>query len=625
MVRGAGSRRQGFTLTEVLVALAIMVILFALLFAPMMIGLEWVATGRAHVGMQDAARLAMEEIRRELGEAVYVPRWNWSARNGWWGASGVVVNGWDAAVFPGADGAWYTGDDVYVPNYSHIFFCPPERDEDGRIIHPPRKATRWEHGRQHTVLVRYAVRLVYPYEEHSEDNPFALYREEFLWDETTGEVGRYDSVGNWEDYQPVAETALTPKRGATFVPTTTVTWSDGAAQPTFTSGYVPDDPTDNVYHMYLFQGVQFVPERMMGEQLTTDNGVIYRSRHGAWDGTPLAYYQDGGGNPYYYLPPYAAGQDTGFRLWRSELDPRISLYRWVTRQEADELGAPGIAGSYSLLRDGMDSRETVTDLDPSFPLRTVALRWSPETGAISVGRPAQTNANRPYRIIGFGPRNAAGWYTVNHDGGIQAVWPSDPGTTVPRDEADAPISYRAVVYDGYGAGYIEPASVKVRVVGYVNGERREIELKPTTNFNQTAMSGDEFCPLLVKHDYNDDGRYDGTALMLRFSRYDPPRPTSRALFGTAAAEANGFEIQVMYHYRRNYTYDPDKDARGHNPFVSDIVKLDYSTRRIQNVTLALQRYTDLIDDGTGALRVPAEERPIEVSVRDRIVVRNHGR
>ncbi|MBP8950929.1 MAG: prepilin-type N-terminal cleavage/methylation domain-containing protein, partial [Armatimonadetes bacterium] len=63
-MRIAGGRCTGFTLIEVMVALAIMVILFALLFAPMIAGLEWVSSGRANVGMQDACRYAMEQIRR---------------------------------------------------------------------------------------------------------------------------------------------------------------------------------------------------------------------------------------------------------------------------------------------------------------------------------------------------------------------------------------------------------------------------------------------------------------------------------------------------------------------------------------------------------------------------------
>ena len=409
----------------------------------------------------------------------------------------------------------------------------------------------------------------------------------------------------------MVETALTPKRGATFVPTTTITWTAGASYPTYSTGYVPDDPTDNVYHMYLFRGLQFVSERIVGEQLTTDNGVVYKSRHGAWDGTPLEYYQDGAGNPYEFLPPYAVGQEANFRLLRSELDPRMSLYRWT-------------GGSYSALRAGMDSRETVGTLGAS--RRTVAVRWSPEAGTITVGQPARTAPGLNHKVITFRPRPAPdGWYVVIPDAGIEAVWPSDPTATLPQDEADAPIAYRVDPDDGYGPALIDASSVKVRVTGYVNNARRQIELKPTTNFNQATMRGDEFCPLLYRQDYTGDGVPDGTALMLRFSRHDPPRPTSQALFGAAAADAVGFEIQVMYHYRRNYTYDANKDARGQNPFVSDILKVDYSTRRIQNVTLALQRYTDLIDDGTGTLRVPSDERPIEVSVRDQIVVRNYAR
>jgi prepilin-type N-terminal cleavage/methylation domain-containing protein len=51
-----GLRRAGFTLVEVLVVLAILVILFGLLFAPMMAGMDMATQGRIQARLQDTAR-----------------------------------------------------------------------------------------------------------------------------------------------------------------------------------------------------------------------------------------------------------------------------------------------------------------------------------------------------------------------------------------------------------------------------------------------------------------------------------------------------------------------------------------------------------------------------------------
>ena len=595
VVRVAGSRRRGFTLTEVLVALAVMVILFALLFAPMIAGLDWVSTGRANVKLQDACRYTMETLRRELGEAVYVHR-----------TSG--------AMFPGANAAPYDQDDIFAPNYSQITFNPPERDNQGRVKHPPRATTEWVDtdgdgigDTQLNVVVRYAVRLVDPSREYSEENPFTLFRQEFIWDPSQAwpYLGRYNSSGVWEPETPISENALTPRRGATFVPTTTVSWTAGATAPTYTNGYYVPGAGTNV--MYLFQGVQFVPQRITGEVLQTDNGIVYKSRYGGWDGTPLSYYRDGGGDPYDFLPPYDPAHDPAFGVYRSELDARIMLYRWT-------------GTGYTSLRTGMDS------MAPAPLMRSVRLRWSPDGGAVTCGQQAKTvGTNYYYRIIQFNGMAASGWYNVAPSAGIAAIWPSSSAN--PQDSADAPYAYRIDPDDGDGAAVIDPESVKVRVVGYVGGQRRQIELKPTENFDQTSIRGDEFCPHLIRQDYDSDGTPDGTTLMLRLSRYDPPRPTSLALFGSSPAAANTFQIQMLYYYRRNATYDATKDAAGEEPFVSDIVKVDYSTRTIQNVGISLQRYTDLEETavGSGIYRIPPGEHPNEVTVRDQVVARNYGR
>ncbi len=61
--------RAGFTLVEVLVVLAILVILFGLLFAPMIASLDMVTLGQSRVRMQDAVRTAMEQMRRSGRDA----------------------------------------------------------------------------------------------------------------------------------------------------------------------------------------------------------------------------------------------------------------------------------------------------------------------------------------------------------------------------------------------------------------------------------------------------------------------------------------------------------------------------------------------------------------------------
>ena len=81
----------------------------------------------------------------------------------------------------------------------------------------------------------------------------------------------------------------------------------------------------------------------------------------------------------------------------------------------------------------------------------------------------------------------------------------------------------------------------------------------------------------------------------------------------------------MYYYRRNYVYDAALDAAGREPFVNDVVKVDYSTRKIQNLTLTLQRYMDLEETTADVYGLPADERPNDVTIREQIIVRNLAR
>ena len=547
-------------------ALAILVILFALLFAPMMAGLDMVATGRADVGMQDACRYALEVIGRELGEAVYVLQ------------------------SPGADfdpdSIPNNGDEYRIINHSQIYFNPPARDAMGKVYYPPRPAFETVrdgvNDGDYQKVIRYAVHLVNPSQPHDDFNPFALYRQEFLHNPTDPYPYGNFVGGAWAPGSPVQENVLTPKRGSTFVPSTSVCMDCANS----IAGYATTCPScSQTRLMYLFDGLQFKPRRIVGEQLSTQNGAVYTARRGGWDGIAWTG----------YLPT--------FSLARSTLDPRISLFAHD----------PVTTHTHSVTR--MDSYTAGP--------RPVRVRWSADGGTVTVGRQrsgvVRFTAPAPQRTL---------WYPLTTTADIAAMWPSDTAAA-PMDEANAPISY-----------YIEPSvdtgrpalivsgSVKVRVVADAGGVHREIDLKPTGNLDQRTIAGDEYAVKMQRRHYTtaQDG-FDGhgTAAIIRLSRFDPPRPTSYRLFGANPPAITNFEIYVSYYCRRNYEYDAARDSAGQDPFINDIVKVDYSVRSIQDVTLTLQRYTDLMDNGSGALEVPSDETPPKVTITRQVVARSFGR
>lgn len=64
--------QSGFTLIEVLVVVALTVLLFALLFAPMIAAFNLNKQARARIDAQDAARLNLERVSREISDAMFV-------------------------------------------------------------------------------------------------------------------------------------------------------------------------------------------------------------------------------------------------------------------------------------------------------------------------------------------------------------------------------------------------------------------------------------------------------------------------------------------------------------------------------------------------------------------------
>ena len=64
--------RKGLTLVELLVAVAILAIVAGLIVAPLMTGMKLTIKGQARIDSQDAVRMAIEQMSRELAEAVEI-------------------------------------------------------------------------------------------------------------------------------------------------------------------------------------------------------------------------------------------------------------------------------------------------------------------------------------------------------------------------------------------------------------------------------------------------------------------------------------------------------------------------------------------------------------------------
>lgn len=65
-------RQRGFTVVELLVTLAIMVLLFALLFKPLRSALEIVDTGRQMKAVTETCRATLDQLTREIAQAIWV-------------------------------------------------------------------------------------------------------------------------------------------------------------------------------------------------------------------------------------------------------------------------------------------------------------------------------------------------------------------------------------------------------------------------------------------------------------------------------------------------------------------------------------------------------------------------
>ena len=70
--RRPNTARRAFTLIELLVVIGITVILFSLLLRPLVESLRLTQSAQVQAAAQDAGRITLERLTRELGSAVFV-------------------------------------------------------------------------------------------------------------------------------------------------------------------------------------------------------------------------------------------------------------------------------------------------------------------------------------------------------------------------------------------------------------------------------------------------------------------------------------------------------------------------------------------------------------------------
>lgn len=494
MGRGAGPHRGGFTLVEVLVVLAILVVLFGLLFAPMMAGMDMVNSGRAQARLQDSARLAAEQMQRELAQAMY--------------------------VYPLPTLATTAGP---VTDHSQIVFVPPATDPaSGAILTPLRP--RRDAASNETLVTRYYVRppRTGANIQYDENNPFVLVRQEGLYHFLPGtgqyEFGSYDTTGAWTRDLAIIENALTPQADYDIPATTTVCRTCGAMEVGYLEACKVDGSTDLAY---LHRDVQFVPERIIGEALKAEShNTLYRARYGNWMGTP------NNGTTLLGPAPLPTAE--------SQMQPRLVVYRWN-----DAVTAPD-QPSYSTI--ALDSFDTVRS--------NIALRWNSADGQVQIG---DTHTIHVSVDVSTPPAPLSGTFwslsvdgdTYNSSGSLggspaaagEPVYPRPP---TEWGEPRMPISIRVEPGRSDGPTLVPakfvPDSSQVVVVATAGTDIRRADLTRVENTNQAEIGRYEYC------EYVDP---DEQGVEIRFNRFSPPSPDD--FTGLTA-----FDIYVSYYYRRNF-------------------------------------------------------------------------
>ncbi len=369
-------RHRGFTLVELLVVLAILVILLGLLFAPMLTGIEIARKGQRRARLQDTARLAMEVIKRDISNAMYVcPPRRIAAANG------TIATNFSELVLllPGRDrrpGTPLAPEHLLMPLSPNTTQTSPNFAEGIRyVIHPasgPIYTYDYDPVRFPAGSTPESGPAIY---EPTLDEPMVLFRQvggvKIRPDGSYAFGDPQDLVPDPSDPAPGAvmprpetcssENALSLKDGFDVPVTGSICLSCGEQLSGFRR-YPDACPRcgGTLGYSYVFESVRFTPEQIVAETLVgSNNGSIYGGGHKAWTGRGWA---DNS------VPPLLAPAGDP-----AMLDPRITIHRYVRDAVQGDVG-------YAELQ--YDSYDAAVRGSP----RPLVVRWSVDDGGVKLGR-----------------------------------------------------------------------------------------------------------------------------------------------------------------------------------------------------------------------------------------------
>jgi hypothetical protein len=629
-------------------------VLFSLLFVPMTQGLSLATSGQTQAAMQQSLRQAMEQATRDLTEATYIYP--------------------PELIKVAAATSAYTGEHAYLVNYSTLSFISPAKDSvTGQPLQPLQP--NWQSTPSGTLplVTRYAVHTanttLRKWAAGSPGNPgsndkyflvsqgpgeqstFQLFKQQgfCVYDSDLGTYtfGSYAdatrdpgiSPGTFVIDQPNAENALTPRLGADIVCTRTVCRDNGA----WVDGYVPVDYTTTPPTLenppggsgsgwtpqvvYLFDGIQFRPERISGEQLALSaDGSTYRAQKRAWLGQ-----LDDGTQSIYDLVFGAAGQ------WinSSELRPRLVVQRWDDGTSAYDTTV--------LDTDALDPTATPPKADGTGGDNLLTLRYNSRAGTVSVADTvpvaAQVNA-APGVLFANQPTDPGANFFPLASGSprpdVVPEWPNPPASTT---DARAPVGYVLDPWqlEGVSGGTpgwnpwslqkqvasrdikIVPGTVRVFMVWqqadlttgkpYPQMQRRELA-------QTTAQAQDQIGMLQFTATPFDNGRQ----MELRFNPSVPPGPDLMArIIEPSLSGGVGLmnaQIQISYQARRNFDPTSNKD---------DLITVSYSTGTAYDVKLALSEYSPYQAASSTVVSETPFKPGAQILLSARLAVRNVGR
>jgi type II secretory pathway pseudopilin PulG len=588
-------------LVELLVVLAILVLLFGLLFAPMMTSLDMAKEGQIRARMQDTARQAMEDIQRTVTNAIHV----------------LPVR----VVTP------TTAPTLAYVNTSQLAVILPV---PGSLTSPPQPPTRPDPTRNRNWIeaVRYAV---HPYSGRivrsddvgidltafppgttapmslsqpttgleytpSYEDPFILYRQVGILFEVPQAQAEYGFGGRWFRFgslvddgtgnlvfysnRPETENALTLAGGYDVPCSTSVCDNCGARYPGFRA-YGADCASCGTAagYTYLFDSVRFTPVHAANEQLQSQrDGTEYRAEHGAWTG----YVQ---GSPTTVCP----------RLFPAVMDPRVTVWRYNST-----------TGAYTDLQ--YDSYDAALRGTPQF-----GVAWDADKGTVKFGRTYTQTV------------------TLTESGGtVSTLVGSDEATVTPLDPPGptAPNGYRI---DPTPNAIILPDTVTMRAVANLSGGTiRWIDYAQTQQLEQDQIGEWQFA---VKRELPPANWASwipenwALSMDLLFNNLEftgPPGPAKfAAALGVPVSQVSNVELQIEYWARRNADIFAGGSA---TPTArDDLVRVDYNTRGLIDLNLTLSEFAEYEEDATNTYVLPPPPpKRQQVALHDTLVVRNAG-